>query len=50
LHFGRGKAPVADDSDIAAIRSDCISVTPLHLDLTAHKVRAELSAALGVEA
>lgn len=50
LHFGRGKAPVADDSDIAAIRSDCISATPLHLDLTAHKVRAELSAALGVEA
>ncbi|MRN43605.1 MULTISPECIES: 5'/3'-nucleotidase SurE [unclassified Brucella] len=50
LHFGRGKAPVADDSDIAAIRSGCISVTPLHLDLTAHKVRAELGAALGVEA
>ncbi|EEY04470.1 5'/3'-nucleotidase SurE [Brucella neotomae] len=50
LHFGRGKAPVADDSDIAAIRSGCISVTPLHLDLTAHKVRAELGTALGVEA
>nr|4ZG5_A Chain A, 5'-nucleotidase SurE [Brucella abortus S19]4ZG5_C Chain C, 5'-nucleotidase SurE [Brucella abortus S19]4ZG5_D Chain D, 5'-nucleotidase SurE [Brucella abortus S19]4ZG5_G Chain G, 5'-nucleotidase SurE [Brucella abortus S19] len=50
LHFGRGKAPVADDSDIAAIRSGCISMTPLHLDLTAHKVRAELGAALGVEA
>ncbi|APX69102.1 MULTISPECIES: 5'/3'-nucleotidase SurE [unclassified Brucella] len=50
LHFGRGEAPVADDSDIAAIRSGCISVTPLHLDLTAHKVRAELGAALGVEA
>ncbi|EEY06891.1 5'-nucleotidase surE [Brucella pinnipedialis M163/99/10] len=28
LHFGRGKAPVADDSDIAAIRSGCISSDP----------------------
>jgi len=50
LQFGRSKAAVAEDSDIAAIRADCISVTPLHLDLTAHKVRAELGAALGLKA
>lgn len=50
LQFGRTKAEVASDSDIAAIRADYISVTPLQLDLTAQKARAELSKALGVEA
>nr|WP_254799328.1 5'/3'-nucleotidase SurE [Falsochrobactrum sp. TDYN1] len=50
LQFGRTKAEVAQDSDIAAIRADYISVTPLHLDLTAQKVRAELSKVLEVEA
>lgn len=50
LQFRRAKSEVAADSDIAAIRNDHISVTPLQLDLTAHKVRADLSKALGVEA
>ena len=46
LQFGRSKAEVASDSDIAAIRADNISVTPLHLDLTAQAVRQQLSQAL----
>lgn len=46
LQFGRSKAEVASDSDIAAIRADNISVTPLHLDLTAQTVRQQLSQAL----
>lgn len=46
LQFGRSKAEVATDSDIAAIRADNISVTPLHLDLTAQAVRVQLSQAL----
>jgi len=50
LRFGRGKADVAADSDVAAIRADAISVTPLQLDLTAHKSRAALAEVLGAEA
>lgn len=50
LQFGRTKAEVAWDSDVAAIKGDFISVTPLQLDLTAQKVRSDLSKALGVEA
>lgn len=46
LQFGRSKDEVAPDSDIAAIRAACISVTPLQLDLTADKARAQLSEAL----
>ena len=32
-----------DDSDFRAIESGCISVTPLHLDLTNHALMAELA-------
>lgn len=39
LHFGRGEREPAEGSDVAALREDKISVTPLHLDLTAHEVR-----------
>lgn len=48
LRFGRGDAAIADDSDLAAIRADFISVTPLHLDLTAHAVKAQLANDLGL--
>lgn len=49
LRFGRGEAPVEADTDIAALRADYISVTPLQLDLTAHKVLGALSKAIGAD-
>ncbi|PSH66256.1 MULTISPECIES: 5'/3'-nucleotidase SurE [Phyllobacterium] len=42
LRYGRGKDVPAENSDVAAIRSNHISITPLQLDLTAHEMRATL--------
>lgn len=46
LRFGRGQSNVRPETDVASIRNDRISVTPLQLDLTAHAVRDSLSEAL----
>ncbi|MCT8997125.1 5'/3'-nucleotidase SurE [Chelativorans intermedius] len=46
LRFGRKEEEVRKGSDQAAVRDGYISVTPLHLDLTAHEVRERLSKAL----
>lgn len=46
LRFGREQADIRAGSDQAAIRDNCVSVTPLHLDLTAHEVRDRLTKAL----
>ncbi|WP_173931516.1 5'/3'-nucleotidase SurE [Chelativorans sp. Marseille-P2723] len=46
LRFGRQEAKLRKGSDQAALRSGYISVTPLHLDLTAHEVRDPLAKAL----
>jgi 5'-nucleotidase len=42
LRYGRGKDVPAENSDVAAIRKNYISITPLQLDLTAHEMRAVL--------
>ena len=46
LRFGRGAQTPAADSDVQALHDHHISVTPLHLDFTAHGVRKELEKAL----
>jgi len=46
LRFGREPAELVEGTDLHAIRNRYISVTPLQLDLTAHKARAALSEAL----
>ncbi len=46
LRFGRQESEVRQGSDQAAIRDGYISVTPLHLDLTAHEMRDRLAKAL----
>ena len=46
LMFGREQTATVPGTDIAAIRDDRISVTPLHLDLTAHEVKDRLAKAL----
>ncbi|KFB09885.1 5'/3'-nucleotidase SurE [Nitratireductor basaltis] len=46
LRFGRKQSEVREGSDQAAVRDGYISVTPLHLDLTAHEVRQELAKVL----
>jgi len=46
LRFGREQSEIRDGTDMAALRDRHISVTPLHLDLTAHEVRASLAKAL----
>jgi 5'-nucleotidase len=46
LRFGREPAELEVGSDIHALRQKRISVTPLQLDLTAHKLCAELSESL----
>lgn len=46
LRFGRKQSEVREGSDQAAVRDGYISVTPLHLDLTAHEVRQELARVL----
>ena len=44
LKFGRQQGPEVENSDIAALNAGLISVTPLHMDLTAHRLRDELGA------
>jgi len=46
LKFGRQVGPDVAESDIAALQAGRISVTPLHLDLTAEKLRDGLTDAL----
>ena len=46
LRFGRTEVELREGSDQAALRDGFVSVTPLHLDLTAHAVRDQLSKAL----
>lgn len=46
LRFGRAEAELREGSDQAAIRDGYVSVTPLHLDLTAHALRDQLAKAL----
>ena len=46
LKFGREHTETVPGTDIAAIRDDRISVTPLHLDLTAGEVKDRLEKAL----
>lgn len=46
LRFGRKEAEIREGSDQAAIRDGYISVSPLHLDLTAHEVREKLTGVL----
>lgn len=46
LRFGRGESEPSEASDVSALRDNFISVTPLHLDFTAHEVRNGLSKAL----
>ena len=38
LRFGRGEAEIREGTDMAALRNNRISVTPLKLDLTAHEL------------
>lgn len=46
LRFGREPGELRDGTDIAAIKADHISVTPLHMDLTAHAVKDQIAKAL----
>ena len=46
LMFGREQKETVAGTDIAALRDDRISVTPLHLDLTAFEVKDRLANAL----
>ena len=46
LMFGREQTETVPGTDIAALREDRISVTPLHLDLTAFEVKERLARAL----
>lgn len=42
LRFGREASELVEGTDLHAIRNRYVSVTPLQLDMTAHKVKAEL--------
>jgi len=46
LRFGRPESEIREGTDQAAVRDGYISVTPLHLDLTAHEMRDRLAKAL----
>ena len=46
LRFGREQLDVRDGTDIAALRAGMISVTPLHMDLTAYAVKDQIAKAL----
>ncbi|CAN7437512.1 5'/3'-nucleotidase SurE [Phyllobacterium sp. LjRoot231] len=45
LRYGRGKDVPAENSDVAALAKNFISITPLQLDLTAHDTLATLASA-----
>lgn len=47
LRFNREVPEFRDGSDQAALRADYVSVTPLHLDLTAHDMKNRIAEALG---
>lgn len=46
LRFARGEERPSSGSDVEAIRENYISITPLHLDLTAHETSLALTRAL----
>jgi 5'-nucleotidase len=46
LRFGRDATELHEGTDLHAVRSNFISVTPLKLDLTAHELRDQLAKAL----
>jgi len=46
LRFGREPAEIVAGTDMHALREKRVSVTPLHLDLTAHELRDRLAKAL----
>lgn len=46
LRFGREPLDIRDGTDIAALKNDIISVTPLHMDLTAYAVKDQIAKAL----
>ena len=46
LRFARGEPEVEPGTDVASVRAGAISVTPLHVDLTAHASLAVVEAAL----
>jgi 5'-nucleotidase len=46
LRFGREPPELKEGTDVHAVRSRSVSVTPLKLDLTAHEVRDSLAKAL----
>ena len=46
LRFGREPVDMRDGTDIAALKADMISVTPLHMDLTAYAVKDQIAKAL----
>lgn len=46
LRFARGEERPSSGSDVEAIRENYISITPLHLDLTAHETSVALTRAL----
>ncbi|QDY99216.1 5'/3'-nucleotidase SurE [Nitratireductor mangrovi] len=46
LRFGRQPSEVREGSDLAAVRDNYVSVTPLKLDLTAHEVKDRLEKAI----
>ncbi|MER2535495.1 MAG: 5'/3'-nucleotidase SurE [Thauera sp.] len=47
LRFKRETLDLVEGTDIHAVRNDFVSVTPLHLDLTAHEIRGRVAEALG---
>jgi 5'-nucleotidase len=46
LRFGREASEIREGTDLAALRDNCVSVTPLQLDLTAHELRQPLEKAI----
>ncbi|MBW3098126.1 5'/3'-nucleotidase SurE [Pseudohoeflea coraliihabitans] len=46
LKFGRRGIPDAGETDLSALYNDCISVTPLKLDLTDHDLKDTLAKAI----
>ena len=46
LRFGRQPPEIREGTDLAALRDKHISVTPLHLDLTAHELKEKLRSVL----
>jgi 5'-nucleotidase len=46
LRFGRDTTELREGTDLHAVRSNFVSVTPLKLDLTAHELRDQLAKAL----